>query len=77
LPRSYAIVNPGRVRSPSALAVTAFAISPRIDQGNSRCMLSSAATARRFYLANGYLETGPAEGRFRTQTGFPMSKALK
>jgi len=33
--------------------------------------------ARRFYLANGYVEAGPAEGRFGTQTGFPMSKALK
>ena len=40
-------------------------------------MLSSTSTARRFDLANGYVETGPAEGRFGTQTGFPMSKALK
>jgi hypothetical protein len=48
-----------------------------IDRGNSRCTRSSTATARRFYLANGYVETGPAEERFGTQTGFPMTRPLK
>jgi len=49
----------------------------QIETSDSHCTLSSTATARRFYLANGYVETGAAEGRFGTQTGFPMSKALK
>jgi GNAT superfamily N-acetyltransferase len=48
-----------------------------IERGNDRCTLSSTATARRFYLANGYHETGVAHGNFGTQTGFPMAKALK
>jgi GNAT superfamily N-acetyltransferase len=48
-----------------------------IERGNNRCTLSSTATARRFYLANGYLETGAARGNFGSQTGFPMAKLLK
>jgi GNAT superfamily N-acetyltransferase len=48
-----------------------------IERGNDRCTLSSTATARRFYLANGYIETGAARGNFGSQTGFPMAKPLK
>lgn len=48
-----------------------------IERGNDRCTLSSTATARRFYLANGYLETGAARGNFGSQAGFPMAKPLK
>ena len=48
-----------------------------IERGNDRCTLTSTATARRFYLANGYLETGAARGNFGTQAGFPMAKPLK
>jgi GNAT superfamily N-acetyltransferase len=48
-----------------------------VERGNERCILSSTATARRFYLANGYVEAGAAEGHFGTQTGFPMAKLLK
>jgi hypothetical protein len=40
-------------------------------------MLAATATARRFYLANGYVETGVPRGNFGTQSGFPMRKALK
>jgi GNAT superfamily N-acetyltransferase len=47
------------------------------ERGNERCTLSSTATARRFYLASGYVETGAAQGLFGTQTGFPMAKPLK
>jgi GNAT superfamily N-acetyltransferase len=46
------------------------------ERGNVRCTLTSTATARRFYLANGYSETGPPRGNFGTQSGFPMQKAL-
>jgi len=48
-----------------------------IDRGNRRCLLASTATARRFYLAHGYVETGRPAGQFGTSSGFPMSKALK
>ena len=47
------------------------------ERGNSACTLASTATARRFYLANGYVETGAPRGDFGTQSGFPMRKALK
>ncbi len=46
------------------------------DRGNTRCTLSSTATARRFYRTNGYVETGPAKGNFGSQSGFPMEKDL-
>jgi GNAT superfamily N-acetyltransferase len=48
-----------------------------IERGSERCRLASTATARRFYLANGYVETGRPAGQFGTASGFPMSKALK
>jgi len=47
-----------------------------IERGNSHCTLNSTATARRFYLARGYAETGPPRGDFGTQSGFPMRRAL-
>jgi GNAT superfamily N-acetyltransferase len=47
-----------------------------IDRGKRRCFLASTATARRFYLAHGYVETGRPAGQFGTSSGFPMSKAL-
>jgi GNAT superfamily N-acetyltransferase len=46
------------------------------DRGNALCTLSSTATARRFYRANGYADTGPPKGNFGTQSGFPMQKDL-
>jgi GNAT superfamily N-acetyltransferase len=46
------------------------------ERGNQRCTLTSTETARRFYLARGYSEDGPADGRFGTATGYPMSKHL-
>jgi GNAT superfamily N-acetyltransferase len=48
-----------------------------IERGNRRCFLASTATARHFYLAHGYVETGRPAGQFGTSSGFPMSKALK
>jgi GNAT superfamily N-acetyltransferase len=44
---------------------------------NTRCTLDSTETARRFYLARGYAEDGPAGGKFGTAGGYPMSKRLK
>ena len=47
------------------------------ERGNVHCTLISTATARRFYLANGYGEVGLAQGHFGTNSGIPMRKALK
>ncbi len=47
-----------------------------MEQGHRRCTLISTETARRFYLANGYVEHGPAVGQFGTASGYPMSKRL-
>jgi GNAT superfamily N-acetyltransferase len=47
-----------------------------IERGNTRCTLTSTETARRFYLANGYVEDGLPVGNFGTSSGYPMSKLL-
>jgi GNAT superfamily N-acetyltransferase len=47
-----------------------------VERGNAHCTLASTATARRFYVANGYVETGPPRGNFGTQSGFPTRKVL-
>jgi len=47
-----------------------------IQRGNGRCVLTSTATARRFYHACGYVDDGPAAGRFGTTESYPMSKPL-
>jgi GNAT superfamily N-acetyltransferase len=43
---------------------------------NRRCTLRSTETAREFYLSNGYVEDGVANGAFGTGSGYPMSKLL-
>lgn len=47
-----------------------------IEQGNERCTLSSTETARRFYLARGFTQDGPADGKFGMNSSHPMSKRL-
>ena len=47
-----------------------------LGHGNDRSTLTSTATARRFYLASGYVETGPAPDNFGRVTGFRMAKPL-
>jgi GNAT superfamily N-acetyltransferase len=47
-----------------------------IERGNVRCRLTSTETARRFYLANGYVEDGFLAGKFGTCASYPMSKPL-
>ncbi len=46
------------------------------DRGNTHCTLNSTETARRFYLAFGYVEVGPPASEFGTQAGYPMAKPL-
>ena len=45
-------------------------------RGSAVCTLASTATARRFYVSCGYVETGPPDRSFGTESGFPMCKAL-
>jgi GNAT superfamily N-acetyltransferase len=47
-----------------------------LGRGNVRCTLASTETARRFYQSAGYTQLGPADGKFGTTSGYPMSKAL-
>jgi GNAT superfamily N-acetyltransferase len=47
-----------------------------IERGNKPCTLKSTETALRFYLKRGYSEDGPADGKFGTISGYPMSKRL-
>jgi GNAT superfamily N-acetyltransferase len=46
-----------------------------LERGNSRCMLNSTETARRFYKANGYVESGSPIRSFGVSS-YPMSKSL-
>jgi GNAT superfamily N-acetyltransferase len=46
------------------------------ERGNTRCTLTSTETARRFYLASGYVEDGPPVGSFGTSSAYPMSRVL-
>jgi GNAT superfamily N-acetyltransferase len=48
-----------------------------IELGNNRFQLESTETARRFYLARGYIERGPAGRKFGTSSGYPMSKIVR
>jgi GNAT superfamily N-acetyltransferase len=48
-----------------------------IERGNEVCKLESTETARRFYLASGYFDKGPAGGKFGTTSGYPMSKRIR
>ncbi len=45
-----------------------------LERGATLCTLTSTATARRFYRANGYAEDGVPVGG--TLSGYPMSKGL-
>ncbi len=44
------------------------------EQGYATLTLKSTETARRFYLARGYVPDGPADGKFGTSSGYPMLK---
>jgi hypothetical protein len=48
-----------------------------IAHGNDRCALLSTETAFRFYRSAGYVQDGPAQGKFGTSSSYPMSKRLK
>jgi GNAT superfamily N-acetyltransferase len=47
-----------------------------VERGAALCTLVSTETARRFYHAAGYVETGAPVGKFGTHSSYPMSKSL-
>ncbi|HZZ62597.1 MAG TPA: GNAT family N-acetyltransferase [Roseiarcus sp.] len=46
------------------------------ERGATQCTLISTETARRFYRARGYQETGAPTRKFGMESGYPMAKAL-
>ncbi len=48
-----------------------------VTRGNKQCTLTSTATARSFYHALGYTETGPPDCKYGMDSGFPMVKQLR
>ncbi|SDR79177.1 GNAT family N-acetyltransferase [Bradyrhizobium canariense] len=64
-----------RFRGVSSALLTALE-HRAVERGNEHCTLESTETARRFYLARGYCEDGPAGGKFGTAGAYPMSKRL-
>jgi GNAT superfamily N-acetyltransferase len=69
------VLPEARFRGVSRAMIAALEQRAR-DRGNRDCTLASTATARRFYLARGYVETGPPDRKFGTESGFPMRKPL-
>jgi GNAT superfamily N-acetyltransferase len=46
------------------------------ERGNSRCTLLSTETAHRFYLSRGYVDDGTPQGKFGTNSSYPMSRPI-
>lgn len=46
------------------------------ERGATRCTLISTETARRFYRARGYAETGAPVRKYGMESGYPMAKDL-
>jgi GNAT superfamily N-acetyltransferase len=46
------------------------------ERGATQCTLFSTETARRFYWARGFRETGAPTRKFGMESGYPMAKAL-
>ena len=69
------VLSDARFRGVSSALLAALEDRARA-RGVAVCTLASTETARRFYLARGYAETGPADGKFGTVSGYPMSKPM-
>jgi GNAT superfamily N-acetyltransferase len=65
----------GRFRGISRGMMTALE-ARAMQHGATECALISTETARRFYHAAGYTETGPPEHKFGSAGSYPMSKSL-
>ncbi|MGA2291726.1 N-acetyltransferase family protein [Bradyrhizobium sp.] len=65
-----------RFRGVSSAMLSALEARAR-ERSLGLCTLASTETARRFYLARGYSEAGPADGKFGAASVYPMSRRLK
>lgn len=45
-------------------------------RGNTRCKLLSTETAHRFYLSRGYRDDGAPQGKFGTNSSYPMFRLI-
>ena len=45
-------------------------------RGSTRCTLLSTETAHRFYLARGYADDGSPQGKFGTNSSYPMFRQI-
>jgi len=46
------------------------------ERGNTRCTLTSTETAHHFYLSRGYRDDGVPQGKFGTNSSYPMVKQM-
>jgi GNAT superfamily N-acetyltransferase len=46
------------------------------ERGNATCRLLSTETAHRFYLSRGYVDDGAPQGKFGTNSSYPMSRKI-
>lgn len=69
-------VAPGaRLRGVSTALLAALE-AKAAGRGLDRVTLQSTETAHRLYLARGYRDTGPPQGKFGTTAAYPMEKML-
>ena len=64
-----------RFRSVSS-ALLATLETRAADRGNTRCRLLSTQTAHRFYLSRGYVDDGVPQGKFGTNSSYPMFRQI-
>jgi len=64
-----------RFRGASSLLLQALE-ARAAERGVTTCTLLSTETARRFYLARGYVDTGAPEHKFGTSASYPMAKDI-
>ncbi len=69
-------VSPGaRFRGVSSALLAALE-ARATERGNTRCRLLSTETAHRFYLSRGYVEDGAPQGKFGTNSGYPIVREI-
>jgi GNAT superfamily N-acetyltransferase len=64
-----------RFRGASSALLEALEARAR-ESGNTCCNLLSTETAHRFYLDRGYVSAGAPQGKFGTNSSYPMSKRI-
>jgi GNAT superfamily N-acetyltransferase len=64
-----------RFRGVSSALLSALEARAR-ERGNTSCHLLSTETAHRFYLERGYMQVGLPQGKFGTDSSYPMTKRL-